>query len=58
MIILFKPHLSAAIGNWVEIAYGTEKGKVRIITEHPETLGQSPQLFQVRINARRRMKVK
>ncbi|XP_038073163.1 BTB/POZ domain-containing protein KCTD3-like [Patiria miniata] len=33
-------------GNWIEIAYGTIAGKVRVIVQHPETVGQGPQLFQ------------
>ncbi|XP_053710235.1 SH3KBP1-binding protein 1 [Synchiropus splendidus] len=33
-------------GNWVEIAYGTSSGTVRVIVQHPETLGSGPQLFQ------------
>lgn len=33
-------------GNWIEIAYGTSSGCVRIIVQHPETVGQGPQLFQ------------
>lgn len=34
-------------GNWIEIAYGTSTGTVRIIVQHPETTyGQGPQLFQ------------
>lgn len=33
-------------GNWIEIAYGTNKGTVRVIVQHPETVGQGPQLFQ------------
>ncbi|XP_033629547.1 BTB/POZ domain-containing protein KCTD3-like isoform X1 [Asterias rubens] len=33
-------------GNWIEIAYGTSSGKVRVIVQHPETVGQGPQLFQ------------
>jgi len=33
-------------GNWIEIAYGTSAGTVCIIVQHPETLGQGPQLFQ------------
>ncbi|XP_014247230.1 BTB/POZ domain-containing protein KCTD3 isoform X2 [Cimex lectularius] len=33
-------------GNWVEIAYGTSSGIVRVIVQHPETVGHSPQLFQ------------
>jgi hypothetical protein len=33
-------------GNWIEIAYGTSGGCVRIIVQHPETVRQGPQLFQ------------
>lgn len=34
-------------GNWIEIAYGTSGGTVRVIVQHPETtFGQGPQLFQ------------
>ena len=34
------------IGNWIEIAYGTNTGQVRVIVQHPETPGTGPQLFQ------------
>jgi hypothetical protein len=34
------------VGKWIEIAYGTSTGTVSIIVDHPETLGQGPQLFQ------------
>lgn len=33
-------------GNWIEIAYGTKSGVVRVIAQHPETVGHGPQLFQ------------
>lgn len=33
-------------GNWIEIAYGTRGGTVRVLVQHPETVGQGPQLFQ------------
>jgi WD40 repeat protein len=33
-------------GNWIEIAYGTTSGSVRVIVQHPETVGHGPQLFQ------------
>jgi hypothetical protein len=33
-------------GNWIEIAYGTNTGQVRVIVQHPETVGHGPQLFQ------------
>uniref|UniRef100_A0A8D2JJT8 BTB/POZ domain-containing protein KCTD3 n=1 Tax=Sciurus vulgaris TaxID=55149 RepID=A0A8D2JJT8_SCIVU len=32
--------------NWIEIAYGTSSGAVRVIVQHPETVGSGPQLFQ------------
>lgn len=38
--------LSGVSGNWIEIAYGTSSGAVRVIVQHPETLGSGPQLFQ------------
>lgn len=37
---------SSLCGNWIEIAYGTSAGTVRVIVQHPETVGHSPQLFQ------------
>ncbi|KFD46464.1 hypothetical protein M514_12665 [Trichuris suis] len=37
---------STTSGNWLEIAYGTSAGTVRIIAQHPETAGQPPKLFQ------------
>ncbi|RWS17877.1 hypothetical protein B4U79_07457 [Dinothrombium tinctorium] len=33
-------------GNWIEIAYGTYGGTVRVLVQHPETVGHGPQLFQ------------
>ncbi|XP_008055461.1 SH3KBP1-binding protein 1 [Carlito syrichta] len=33
-------------GNWIEIAYGTSSGGVRVIVQHPETVGSGPRLFQ------------
>uniref|UniRef100_A0AC34RB74 Uncharacterized protein n=1 Tax=Panagrolaimus sp. JU765 TaxID=591449 RepID=A0AC34RB74_9BILA len=33
-------------GNWIEIAYGTITGTVRVIVQHPETPGHGLQLFQ------------
>eukprot|EP00911_Craspedida_sp_UC1_P001158 UC1_evm1s871 len=30
----------------LEVAYGTSAGAVRVIIQHPETVGQPPQLFQ------------
>lgn len=40
------PSLSGVSGNWIEIAYGTSSGAVRVIVQHPETVGSGPQLFQ------------
>ena len=39
-------HFLSICGNWIEIAYGTSSGTVRVIVQHPETVGQGPQLFQ------------
>jgi len=39
------PKTSLATGNWLEIAYGTEQGKVHVIVQHPETQMAGPQLF-------------
>ena len=38
--------VSGLSGNWIEIAYGTSSGIVRVIVQHPETVGHGPQLFQ------------
>ena len=38
--------ISAFCGNWIEIAYGTSSGAVRVIVHHPETVSSGPQLFQ------------
>lgn len=40
------PVCSGDSGNWIEIAYGTSSGTVRVIVQHPETVGSGPQLFQ------------
>lgn len=37
---------SAAADKCLEIAYGTDRGTVRVIIQHPETVGQPPLLFQ------------
>ena len=42
------------VGNSIEIAYGTIGGTVRVLIQHPETVGHGPQLFQtfkVHLNA-------
>ena len=30
----------------MEVAYGTDRGGVRVIVRHPENIGHTPQLFQ------------
>ena len=30
---------------WIEIAYGTSSGSVKVIVQHPENVGQGPQVF-------------
>ncbi|CAF4181636.1 unnamed protein product [Rotaria sp. Silwood2] len=37
---------TSVTGNWIEIAYGTSSGIIRIVVQHPETVGHGPQLFQ------------
>ena len=32
--------------NWMEVAYGTKEGSVRVVVRHPENIGQAPQIFQ------------
>ncbi len=32
--------------NWMEVAYGTSAGTVRVVVRHPENIGQAPQIFQ------------
>ena len=46
MIRPMKPPSPDVCGNWIEIAYGTSAGTVRVIVQHPETVGHGPQLFQ------------
>ncbi|KAI9564726.1 hypothetical protein GHT06_008467 [Daphnia sinensis] len=41
-----KTNHTGMCGNWIEIAYGTSSGAVRVIVQHPETVGHGPQLFQ------------
>ncbi|KAI0231223.1 BTB/POZ domain-containing protein KCTD3, partial [Lamellibrachia satsuma] len=37
---------TALSGKWIEIAYWTISGAVQVILQHPESVGQGPQLFQ------------
>lgn len=45
-LFCFGNWIKGLCGNWIEIAYGTRSGSVRVIVQHPETVGHSPQLFQ------------
>lgn len=45
-VLVFALLFLGSSGNWIEIAYGTSGGCVRIIVQHPETVRQGPQLFQ------------
>ncbi|CAB3398944.1 unnamed protein product [Caenorhabditis bovis] len=45
-ISVFLTPKTSVCGNWIEIAYGTAGGTVRVIVQHPETVGHGPQLFQ------------
>uniref|UniRef100_U5EQL8 Putative seta binding protein sb1 n=1 Tax=Corethrella appendiculata TaxID=1370023 RepID=U5EQL8_9DIPT len=44
--VYLTPKTTSLSGNWIEIAYGTKQGSVRVIVQHPETVGHGPQLFQ------------
>ncbi|XP_075150760.1 SH3KBP1-binding protein 1 [Haematobia irritans] len=44
--VYLTPKTSSISGNWIEIAYGTKTGIVRIIVQHPETAGHGPHLFE------------
>uniref|UniRef100_A0A182MIQ7 BTB/POZ domain-containing protein KCTD3 n=1 Tax=Anopheles culicifacies TaxID=139723 RepID=A0A182MIQ7_9DIPT len=44
--VYLTPKTTSLSGNWIEIAYGTRSGSVRVIVQHPETVGHGPQLFQ------------
>ncbi|PAA85613.1 hypothetical protein BOX15_Mlig004663g2, partial [Macrostomum lignano] len=44
--VYLTPKTSLSGGKWLEIAYGTASGLVRVIVQHPETPGHAPQLFQ------------
>ena len=35
-----------SIGRWLEVAYGTSSGKIRIVVQHPENFGHGLQIVQ------------
>lgn len=43
---LTRPDQGSRRENSLEIAYGTKGGTVRVLVQHPETVGHGPQLFQ------------
>ena len=38
--------VSGSAQSWVEIAFGTKSGIVRVIVQHPENVGQGLQVFR------------
>ncbi|KAJ3320418.1 BTB/POZ domain-containing protein kctd3 [Blyttiomyces sp. JEL0837] len=44
--VYLTPFSSASPDTFIELAYGTEDGHVRIVIEHPQSVGRSPKLFQ------------
>jgi len=45
VIVLFIT-VSGSAQSWVEIAFGTRSGVVRVIVQHPENVGQGLQVFR------------
>jgi hypothetical protein len=39
-------HFASSGQNWMEVAYGTQSGRVVVVVRHPENIGQAPQVFQ------------
>ncbi|KAI8847125.1 hypothetical protein BC829DRAFT_434120 [Chytridium lagenaria] len=44
--VYLTPFSSASPDTFVELAYGSQDGTVRIVIEHPQSVGRSPTLFQ------------
>ena len=42
----FSISVSGSAQSWVEIAFGTKSGIVRVIVQHPENVGQGLQVFR------------
>ena len=40
------PPVSSSDENWMEVAYGTQSGRVVVVVRHPENIGHAPQVFQ------------
>ena len=45
MIVTFSADNGGFNQQWIEIAYGTQYGSVKVIVQHPENVGQGPQVF-------------
>lgn len=43
---LSPPSVASSGQNWMEVAYGTQSGRVVVVVRHPENIGQAPQVFQ------------
>ena len=43
---MFYFSVSGSAQSWVEIAFGTKSGIVRVIVQHPENVGQGLQVFR------------
>jgi hypothetical protein len=39
-------HFASSDENWMEVAYGTQSGRVVVVVRHPENIGHAPQVFQ------------
>ena len=46
IVILSFITVSGSAQSWVEIAFGTRSGVVRVIVQHPENVGQGLQVFR------------
>ncbi|KAJ3214778.1 SH3KBP1-binding protein 1 [Dinochytrium kinnereticum] len=44
--VYLTPFSSASPDTFIELAYGSSDGTVRIVIEHPQSVGRSPMLFQ------------
>ena len=46
MCVCLSITVSGSAQSWVEIAFGTRSGVVRVIVQHPENVGQGLQVFR------------
>lgn len=45
-ILSVSPSVASSGQTWMEVAYGTQSGRVVVVVRHPENIGQAPQVFQ------------